>query len=703
MLPKRIEYVFDEMREYYDDAETAFRQRRAGRTVEAINFFRGKQYYKKAPERRYEYEDQRGEEAEVVNFCRPLVNTYVAEMLAQVPNPKIPSNRFDPVAQTRARMSENLALSFTRNGVIDQYELREVETWAGITGAAWLKVFWDPNRGPYLPDTNNLTGLEDYDDDMFGGRDDEMPMDLSELRIGDVSTEFVSTVDCLPDPAARSPKELRYIVHRKLRPVDELVDLFPYDLTGMASIKGWDIGVQAAEQYAIRSATQDNYDGSGMGETSDKKRGNRLAEIVEVWVLPNKRYRKGLLLIYSGSMLVHAGPNPYFPRRLPFVLFLGPNKAPNTLYADGLLSDIIGLQRVTNRVESKKLEIINKAANPHIMADFNSGIEENTWGDIPGQVIGFNPGHMPVPFPAQDIPLGLFTHTNDQFERAKFMVGHTDLAVGQTSGDESGRLMAFATENQFKARAPQINARRNSMVEVFKHCVYHVRQRYEPGRLTAVIGANDELETTEFYAEDFDFDNEFAPEPFSDEPTTQAGRMSTGIELNQAGFFGDTPEAMRLQRYIGGSYARRSAYDPFQEHRDRATREQLACLKNPMAIPQVKSYDIHRVHLEEHNKFRASTQFEKLPPWQQLAFDQHCNFHELMDMQAKAAQGPAGGEAENASMGPPLGAPQSAQPGPQNPVESPPNGGHGPAVAPPPSVREFANMSPEQQRASDQK
>src|SRR5688572_28332706 len=131
---KKAEYVLDEVKEMYDDAESAFRQRRAVRMVEAMNFFRGKQYIRKAQEKRYEHEDQRGEETQVVNICRPFVNNSVAELLAQVPSPRVPSSRSDPRAQMRAKMTENLGLSFTRNGVLPAYHLREVTTYARITG-----------------------------------------------------------------------------------------------------------------------------------------------------------------------------------------------------------------------------------------------------------------------------------------------------------------------------------------------------------------------------------------------------------------------------------------------------------------------------------------------------------------------------------------------------------------------------------------
>jgi hypothetical protein len=298
----------------------------------------------------------------------------------------------------------------------------------------------------------------------------------------------------------------------------------------------------------------------------------------------------------------------------------------------------------------------------------------------------------------------MFTHTNDQFERAKFMTGYSDLAAGQVGGDASGRTVAFATENESRQRRPIMALHTVSMTEVMQHCLYLARQFYDEGRVVKLIGEDGRLEATEFYSEDFDAANDLVVDVFSGAPASHAARFSQTLEMMGAGLFGDTPEAERARRAIGADYATKNFYDPFQRDRERARREQLVLLQNPMAQLSVKSYDIHKTHLEEHNEFRKTIEYEELPPWLQQKFDQHCDLHSILDngvaVQSMGMQVPSG---DIDSGG---GLPGASQPGPQPQAPeqpAPQDGGHAAYPGPPPTVHEFANMSPQEQKATDQK
>lgn len=700
---KKAQRTLTYAQELYDDAESAWATRRSYRTIENMAMFRGYQYtLRDKPMRgRVDYNDQKDEGSEVVNICRPLVNAAVSTLLPQLPYPKIAPMKNDPRAQSRAKMSENLAFSFTRNGVIDMFELRECATWATIVGGAWMKEFWDPNSGRLMPDTTD-TGLE--------GNEDTDPQGYAPLadvlREGDIATEFVSTIDGLPDPAARTPREMGYFIHRKIRPVFTLMNQFNVDYAGEDTMGRWDVGTRSTEQAAMRNVIDDDQITPSVNGLTQRGFKNVLGELCEMWMLPNKEYPYGLLLIWSGGMILSVGPNPLYPARLPFHLCLGPNKTPNTLYADGIIEDIKHLQRVVNKVETKKLEIIDKMANPHLLVPNGSGIDHNTWGNIPGQVIPYNRGWAPTQLQPAEVPQSMFQHTNDQIDRAKFLVGHSDLATGQAQSEFSGRAFAFAAQNAQSAKSPDIISFRNFVSSLMQGCLYQARQRYDEGRIIRVVGPVDNLEATEFTRQDYDLENEILPEPFSDEPTTHAARLSTALELQGAGFFGEDPSSERLRRFVGGSYSRKSAFDPFQSDRDRARREHLYVLNDPMNIPGVKTYDIHRIHLEEHNEFRKSAEYEQMPPQTQAMFDQHCDLHEMADMAAKFSQN-HGGELEN-QFGPPPpqqqqqpGAPPGPAPEPQG-QPSPQDGGAGLNPGQPPSVADFNQMSESQQRSSDQ-
>lgn len=689
---RRVQQVFDMCRSLHVDAHSAWQVRRANHVAKALNFYRGRQYQVVIPDQALD------EEAKTRNICRRIVNNAVAEILAQVPSPKIPASRSDMAAQSRAKMTEQLAQSFARNGTLDEAELRDAAIWAYTAGTAFLKTYYDLDRGRHMPNTER-TGLEG---------DDVYQPELVQLFEGAPAVEFVSEADALPDPSATNMDELRYITHRKLRPVGELEDRIPFDWEGQPTAGRFDIGGEPSYDARVREALDSNDMPYGLGTTTREWAGNTLSELVELWMLPSGEFPYGLFVVWSGVTLLYIGPNPLDPVRLPFTLVSGPNKVPNSLYSDGILADIMGLQQTMNHLETKKHEIIDKMANPHLLVPFQAQIDENTWGNKPGQVIPYAAGFTPTKLDPADIPASLFAHSQNTFEDAKFITGYSDLASGNVQASTTGRTVAFASENAEKSRAPDIAAWRNALIDVMQQLVWVTKQFVPDGRLMQMLGPQDELEVREFYSEEFDWDNQFAPEMYSDEPKTHAARIAMAIELNGANYFGDDPASERMRRLVGGSYARKSAYDPFQSDRDRARREQLAFLRNFLDVPSVQLFDIHAIHLEEHNEWRKSAEYEQLPDHVKQEFDDHCETHELLDMQAKMA-GPTGGEHEN-RLGPqPLpgeagggGANVPGEPTGENP-KGPEGVGPTNSPAPPPSIAEFNSMSPSEQRSTDQR
>ena len=77
------------------------------------------------------------------------------------------------------------------------------------------------------------------------------------------------------------------------------------------------------------------------------------------------------------------------------------------------------------------------------------------------------------------------------------------------------------------------------------------------------------------------------------------------------------------------------------------------------AIVGVDDFDIHNIHIEEHNKFRMGQQYEMLPDEIKQQFEAHVNEHEALMQQQQL-------ESYLSAM-PPGGAPGT--------VEEPPTGG----------------------------
>jgi hypothetical protein len=118
--------------------------------------------------------------------------------------------------------------------------------------------------------------------------------------------------------------------------------------------------------------------------------------------------------------------------------------------------------------------------------------------------------------------------------------------------------------------------------------------------------------------------------------------------------------------------------------------EQEITQSAPPMVP-VDDFDLHEVHLEEHNRYRMSQEYETLPDIIKAEFQKHCESHEQFLQQAMAMQMMMANMGQGGPGGP--GGPAGAGPeGAAGPGE--PSGGGTPGPQPMPD-----SMSAEQPAA----
>lgn len=680
--------MLGEIKDMFEDATSFFRVRRLDRAIENAALYRGWHQFARSGNYTIGTLDPQGEASEGINISRMLVKAAVAQTLKQFPTIEIPSAKDDQRAKARASLTEKLGKSILRR--LDQEELHRCVSWSKQTGAGWMKVCWNLNAGRPLPqDYDGFTEAEEkarWEDDGFGNKA------AVQLFEGDVTWEFVPTTDGFPDPAAKTRREMHHFFESKLMTIRKAEDRFPVDYFGEETKGRFYAGTSyRTEQIGYQAVAGDDELFYATSQ-SHINQGNTMVEVIEFWEMPSRNFPRGRFIAFSGSMILAMGVNPYWPTRIPYVLYVGDNIVPGSLYADGLLEDVRTLQMSTNRAASKLREHLDKMTNAHMLVPRNSGIDKNIWGDKAGQVIEYTKGYKPEPLEVPDIPQSMFEYLDMQIARAQTVTGYTDVGRGESQADLSGRAVAFYTENEQSMREPDMASHRRAMLECVQHAVYLYRQYADDGRMIHMIGDDGRLELMEFFEEDYDFDNDFVPEFYTGRPTSRTAKVSEVIEFMGAMMLEDTPGAERARKMLADEFAYANTYDPFRTDRQRSRRENLGHLKDPSTILSVQTYDTHQIHIEEHREYMRSVEFESLPDWQKGQMFMHEELHELMMagadqafLQQQQPQMPPGPEA-------------TTQPG----VESPPDGGAPSSVAPPPPVEQFNAMSDTQQRSTDQ-
>lgn len=709
--------MLGEVTSLYEDAANHFRVKRSGlsRIVENSAYYRGMQQVLKGGVESTNI----GERAQTVNIVRKIVTNAVAEKIRQIPEPKTPAARDDQKSRNRSRAIQRLCRSLIRNNIIDEDEVHRLASWCAQNGPGYLKMAWDPNSGrplqtgptgfeamesasgdptardaplDELSETPSHGALleENMQDDGFGG---SAPSQVFE---GEIHCEFVPTIDGFPDPAARSRKEMRYFCHRKLRPVGELEQDYPLDVFGKKTKGKFSRGKHSMEQAAFRQMTEEGGEHLWSSNQKHESEENVLAELVEFWERPSRKFPSGRLIIFSGPLVLAMGPCPLMPARIPFIHFAGDNINPVGLGGDGTVEDVKQAQKNANFAETKLAEHLDVGVNFHILAPLGSGVTRNTWGNKSGQVIPYARGMQPTPWQPSPLPASVYEYSDKQIARAQEIAGYSNNAVNLPS-NTSGRTFAFAEEASKQAREPDQISWRRSFFEVFQHALWLVKQFYDDGRKLVLVGENNEWELVDFNSDDYDLANDVVFEVYSQSPLSHSGTVDEVLSFANAHLFDDGPAPERARRMLGDEYAYKMSYDPFEAHRARARRENTAALRF-QPIPVVKTYDNHKVHLEEHDKFRVSPEFENLPEWQQQLFETHCMLHEEIAVRqaALSISDQSGLQDQLAMRGPPMG---QEQPG--MPPEAAAQEGNA-LPAPPPTSEEFSQMSDSEQRATDQ-
>lgn len=672
---------------FYTDAQQAL-QARLPRILENQAFYRG--YHWGTPTDRSIIGgvpdlDER-ERPEVRNYVRPTARSAASSKIrGGVPNPEVVSANKDLRSRMRARMSQKLVRSFIRNGTLRYETLYRTVLASEIDGLAWFKVYWNPFKGKRrpFPVANDETG------DLMSHEDTGEPI-MAPQPEGDIEVQYVDCMDGLPDPHARDPSEIRHFFHRKLIAISKLEDMFPVDFFGEPTKGRWtaaggDRGSNAARQRDAIQNDAGSVRSLGGGHAAN---GNDLAELVEYWEAATQHYPEGRLMVWCGDVVVsYVEQLPYM---FPFVPVFGQNVVPGSLWADGTVSDIKGINQSMNHTASILREWTEFAAAPSVFNPKNSGVPSSHFENLAGAIIEYNPGGKPEWQAPPPPPQALFEHQDRLENQLKNVSTYSDITRGQEQpGDLSGRAMAYLKEFEGGIHQPDEILLKQAITDVLTRCLYLARDFYDEGRLVLMCGDNGKPSMEVFKRDDYDFEVALVIDPFSGRPNSPALRFSEVMDLGSANLLGDDPPAIRARKLLEMDDSDASTVDTEEVHRDRALQEQLAFLEDPVnGDLEVLPADNDEVHLEEHDVFRVSPEYLALPFELRQRMEQHAEFHEMQHQQKLGGFSQQSGML-NGGGGGPMGPPPPSEPG----VESPPDGGHGAQVGsaetsgpPPPNV-----------------
>lgn len=582
----------------------------------------------------------------VVNRIRPIIRTELSKLTAQKPSATVIPATGEDSDMAAAQAAEQIWDSVYREKKIHSI-YRQAMLWTLNTGTGFLKTYWDPNAksGQWKPYTQEEAMIAQK----MGGPKEKAPD-------GDFCYESVTPFHIfVPDMLQEDIESQPYVMQIQTR-TPEWVRM-NYGIT---------VAPNVMESTDILNDSFLNLVGAG-----DFRQDSVLC--FEVWVKP-----KQVEFLPEGGMFSIVGPhlvqfvrgNPYAHGQYPYVKI--PHIPTGRFYADSVINDLISVQREYNRTRGQIIEAKNTMGHPQLLAAKGSIVASKITTE-PGQVIQYELGYpKPEPLPMQGLPSYVLQELDHSLLDFEDISGQHQVSKGQVpSGVTAATAISFLQEQD----ESMLSVTHNGIEEAFEKIAFqtlnYVKQYWDLPRQVRVTGKNGYFNVISFAGSDLKNNTDIRVEAGSSLPTSKAAKQAFLMDMMNSGFI-DPNKGLELMD-MGGI---QRLYEEIQVDSAQASRENMRMAavsqeqveqyaltfvpKDPMTgepnpelatqglinpqtgqplvdqagnptepplIVPVNSFDNHQAHINVHNTYRKSQEYEQLPQEVKDLFEQHVSQH----------------------------------------------------------------------------
>jgi hypothetical protein len=625
----------------------------------------------------------------VLNRIRPIVRNELAKLTAQKPTATIVPSTGEDADLAAAQAGEQIWESVYKGKKIPNI-FRQAMLWALCTGNGFMKTYWDPDK-----------------------------LDKSGA-IGDFCYENVTPFHLfVPDMLSEDIEDQPYVIHIQTKSPEWVKMRYP----------GIKVQPNVMEASDILNDSFLQLVGAG-----DFRRNAVLC--YEVWVKPGNvdfMPNGGMFTIIGDTVVQFIEGNPYLHQEYPFVKF--GHLPTGRFYCDSVITDLIPVQREYNRTRGQIIESKNKMSHPQLLAAQGS-VDASKITTEPGQVIYYKLGYpAPTPLPLQGLPAYVMQEVDRLLMDFEDISGQHQVSKGQVpSGVTAATAINFLQEQDESMLAVTFANIEEGFQKIGYQTLCYVKQYWDVPRLVKVVGRDGQFNVISFQGSSLRDNTDIRVEAGSALPTSKSAKQALLMDLMGQGFIPpekglelmDVGGVQRLYEELRVDSAQASrenmrmaavTQDQISEYMetfqgmdpmtgqailiDPTTGERLQDqMGNPTAPPlivPVNSFDNHQAHIQLHNTYRKSQEYESLPPETKALFEEHVNQHmiALGMMPGAPAPGPgqnsvtSGGfesgqvpdEMLQAIAGGGMGGPEEG--GAPPPESGPPMGGPPPGMPPP--------------------
>jgi len=667
----------------------------------------------------------------VVNRLMPIVRRIVASTLRAKPQWVVSP----ATAETQDRITSLIATQYLKyqwKNLDMESKLIDLVKWRAITGNAFLRVFWNANKGDKITFDINELGkgfasteseeaemkesiLNELRDEGLVGPDDS-PDRLS-VNIGDVDIEVVSPFNVFPDPAADTFDKCEWVIDVRSRSPSYVEDTY--------GLKKGDYVPEAdADNNSFHHQEKlKTMDGAAFGAGLGGSGGKQLDESVEVktiYVKPTIKEPDGWWAVIINEKVVRKERNkPGFPT-FPYQ-HVTEIPVPGRLWGTCALEQTIPIQVAYNRARSQIIEHCNTVTRPPWLIPKGSGINDTAFTGEPGERISYTFPMKPELAESASLPNANHENVEGLIRDVEDVSSQHEAQQGNAPGRvESGVGLASLMEQDDSIMAPASAMTATALSEVGAQLLKIASVMVDEERIIKIVGENHSIDVRNFKGKDLVGRNsatagvnyfDVKVEMGANIPLSAAARRELAMSLAQFGIL--NPEKKEDKEKI---------LELLELNRDPSTmspgqmdmanaRIENGQLSNKEEV-EPKPFDDDEMHIYMHREFQKSPEYRKLLEENgglegevHNLFEDHISAHKtkMEDMLSPEGEAAPPVDAEMGMGMPPdmgMGMPPPGMGPPMGPPGMPPMGGMGPPPGMMPPME--GGMGPEQAPPSPQ-
>ncbi|SFE74331.1 hypothetical protein SAMN04487969_10641 [Paenibacillus algorifonticola] len=611
-----------------------------------INYYLGNQWIGwNSGERRVQAMSQQAGETRVTrNKIRPRIMTLLAKHIKN-------KLKFDVIPGSKDQTDIDAAKAADKYMHVLWQELdlsrktKDMFLYMLIQKRCWVKTWFDSEVGIDLTPNEDELGYEEW---VKGGG--------KSVNEGAIRARVCDPLTIFADPAATTEEEIRWIIERKARDVDEIYEEYGVQVSP-------DANIDYLNRYDIAKMSTD-----GAGAHSNRGLQNQ-AVVYELWYKPCKRYPAGAKITVCNGQELDYSENS---GELPYQLF-GYIPIPGSIQYDAIVTDMLAPQREINVLRSMVATHARRLGNSMWLNPLGSGVDEEELTNEIAGIISYNPinNAKPERIHAPDIPSFYSQELLQNAIDLDDMSGAREVSQGRLPAglDTLGGLELMVEQENEKLAVASQNYEQG-MKKVMQRILRLLKAHYTEERQSRLLGEDNEIELISFSGSDLTGFEDINIVQGSSLPEMKAAQQERVMTMWGAGAIikkDGTPDTAKLLRLMGmgdstalfeqealdsnNAKLENKAFEDLQNNAEfmrmlNMYNEQTQIIQQqlqqagipqeqwapymppkPPDVPNLWDSDDDEVHLYVHNTFRKSGRYREMPTELRSLVDQHYEEH----------------------------------------------------------------------------